>query len=61
MKRFLYFLASIKQMKKWLIGVGVVFLLVIAGYVYFTATRAIEVQEASPLQGNDGIVNHNLA
>ena len=53
MKSFLYFLASIKQMKKWLIGVGVVFLLVIAGYVYFTATRTIEVQEVSPLRVND--------
>lgn len=56
MKRFLYFLASVRQMKKWLIGMGVVFLLVIAGYVYFTATKTIEVQETSPLlQVNDGM------
>ncbi|MDP3698537.1 MAG: DM13 domain-containing protein [Nanoarchaeota archaeon] len=43
-------------MKKWLIGVGVVFLLVIAGYVYLTADKIIEVQEASPLlQVNDNM------
>jgi len=43
-------------MKKWFISVGVIVLLAIAGYVYFTATKTIEVQEASPLLK----VNDNL-
>lgn len=56
MKRFLYFLASLSNMKKWLILLGVVILVAIAGYVSLTATKTIEVQEASPLlQVNDGM------
>ena len=54
MKRFLYSLASLQHMKKWLISVGVVVLVVVAGYIYLAATKTIEVQEASPLlQIND--------
>src|SRR3989344_681927 len=42
-------------MIKWLLSVGIVFLLAVAGYVYFTATDTLEVQEASPLQINDNM------
>ncbi len=42
-------------MKKWWLFIGIVFLLAVAGYIYFTATKTIEVQEASPLQINDNL------
>lgn len=42
-------------MKKWLIVLGVVILVAVAGYVYFTATKTIEVQESSPLQIKDNM------
>lgn len=42
-------------MLKWLLSLGILALLVVAGYVYFTATDTIEVQEASPLQVKDNM------
>lgn len=42
-------------MIKWLLSLGILALLVVAGYVYFTATETIEVQEASPLQVKDNM------
>jgi|SRR3989338_9079468 len=56
MKRFLYFITSFRYMKKWLILAVLAVLVAVAGYVYFTATNTIEVQEASPLlQVNDNM------
>jgi len=49
MKSFLYFITSFRYMKKWLILIVLAVLVAVAGYVYFTATKTIEVQEASPL------------
>ena len=42
-------------MKKWLILAVLAVLVAVAGYVYFTATKTIEVQEASPLQIDDNM------
>ena len=55
MKRFLYFITSFRYMKKWLILAVLAVLVAVAGYVYFTATKTIEVQEASPLQIDDNM------
>lgn len=42
-------------MKKWLLMVVALLMVAVAGYIYFTATKTIEVQEASPfLQVNQG-------
>src|SRR3989338_346946 len=49
MKSFLYFITSFRYMKKWLILIVLAVLVAVAGYVYFTATKTIEIQEASPL------------
>jgi len=42
-------------MKKWLILVGIIVLVVIGGYIFSTATKVIEVQEASPLEVKDAM------
>src|SRR3989344_4963907 len=56
MKRFLYSFTNGVLMKKWLLLLSIVILVVVVGYIYFTATNTIEVQEASPLlQINDNM------
>src|SRR3989344_4824679 len=55
MKRFLYSFTNGVLMKKWLLLLSIVILVAVVGYIYFTATNTIEVQEASPLQINDAI------
>jgi len=55
MGSFLYFFISVYCMKKWWLLAGVFVLMVVAGYVYFTATREIEIQEASPLEIKDAM------
>src|SRR3989344_5153478 len=49
MRKFLYSITNLRFMKKWLILVVLAVLVAVAGYVYFTATKTIEIQEASPL------------
>lgn len=55
MKRFLYSFTNRVLMKKWLLLLSIVILVAVVGYIYFTATNTIEVQEASPLQINDNM------